>query len=529
MACEVSALHPVDSVKCIGQQIVDGVGEAISSAFSTVFGGLVEWLTGLITDAVSAVVKTLGTFWVNVPSISVGDMAGNPSSVVGWLVSRLGWYTVALAVVSILIGAGRMALTRKADPGVDTARSFVQFICVCGFGIAVIAASTEAADQFSNWIIGDSTGDNFGANLTELLAFAAIGGGGVLIVVILGIIAVLASCIQIILMLMRSVVLILLAGFLPTAAAATNTEMGKQQFQKIVAWIVAFILYKPVASIIYALAFRLIGDQSINSGDGLIKVLAGVTLMLLALFALPALMKLAVPATASVAGKVSAGMMAAGAVGAVATGAVMVATGGAGAAAGAGGGAAGGGASGAGLAGGSAGGGGGGLAGGATGGGGGGPTGGGGGGADAGPSGSAMGTGPGSAEGGGEGGGSGDGGGGSGSGAVDAATTPATGSSSGGADDSNGAGAGSGVATGSTSQTGGSTTQDSSSSSSTSATSTGTGSSSSSGGTTSGGASGANQWANTARQFVDRRPSRSGDSRLEDELDSDDQPRGARI
>jgi type IV secretion system protein TrbL len=323
--CEVSLLHPIDSVSCIGERILGGVGQVVSSAFDTVFGGVVDWLTGLVTDAVAAVTAALGTFWVSVRAPAVGTAANTPSSTVGFLTAHLGWYTAALAVVSVLVGAGRMALQRKAQPGVDTARSVLTLAVVSGLGVAGTALLTEAADEFSVWIIGESTGGSFGANLTALLGFATVTGAGLVIVLVLGLVAILASMIQVILMVMRIGMIMLLVAALPTAAAATNTEMGKQWFKKLLAWLIAYILYKPVASIIYALAFTLVGDTSITADGGLLSMMIGVALMLMALLGLPALMRFLVPAVSAVAGGSGAGAMA---VGAVASGAMIAAGGG---------------------------------------------------------------------------------------------------------------------------------------------------------------------------------------------------------
>ena len=59
--------------------------------------------------------------------------------------------------------------------------------------------------------------------------------------------------------------LVILAGILPTTAAFTNTEMGRQWFQKAVGWTIAFILYKPAAAIVYSVAFLLMGN---NGAEG---------------------------------------------------------------------------------------------------------------------------------------------------------------------------------------------------------------------------------------------------------------------
>jgi hypothetical protein len=94
-----------------------------------------------------------------------------------------------------------------------------------------------------------------------------------------------------------------------------------------VAWLAAFTLYKPVAALIYATAFRMVGrDQAPTT------VVSGVFLMVLAIFALPALLRFLVPATTAMASG-NAGAMAGALVGGtLATGAAL-ATGGMGAAA----------------------------------------------------------------------------------------------------------------------------------------------------------------------------------------------------
>lgn len=336
--CELSVLHPIDSMMCVGTRIVGGVGHAVTSAFSTVFGGIVKWLSGLILDAIAWMIKTLGTFWVKVGTPSVGDTGGNPSSTISWMWAHLRWYTLALLVFSVLLGAGRMAVARRAEPGTDTLRSIAGYCLVSTLGVAVVAAGIEASDLFSSWIITASTGSDFTTSIGNLLNFGAATGTapiGLVLLIILGLLAVLASIIQIVLMVMRSAMLILLVCVLPLSAAATNTEMGKQWFRKVLAWTIAFLLYKPVASIIYAQAFRLMSSTA--TGGGLVGIILGITMMIMALLGLPALMRFLVPAVAATAGGAGAGAMAAGA---IATGAMLVAGGGMAAAKGAGGGAA---------------------------------------------------------------------------------------------------------------------------------------------------------------------------------------------
>jgi hypothetical protein len=138
--------------------------------------------------------------------------------------------------------------------------------------------------------------------------------------IVLGLIGLLASLVQVVLMVVRSGMLVILAGILPTTAAFTNTEMGKQWFQKAVGWTIAFILYKPAAAIVYSVAFLLMGNG--DGKDVLIRSITGFTLMVVALFALPALMRFVTPMVGAVASGGGAG--AGAAVGAMATGAVSL-------------------------------------------------------------------------------------------------------------------------------------------------------------------------------------------------------------
>jgi len=121
--------------------------------------------------------------------------------------------------------------------------------------------------------------------------------------------------------------LVLLAGIFPLSASFTNTATGKAWFQKCLSWLIAFILYKPAAAIVYATAFQLVGsDLSNDDGTGLLKIITGVVMMLLALSALPALMRFLAPMVSQAGGGGQAAFALAGAgggaLGEMATGAV---------------------------------------------------------------------------------------------------------------------------------------------------------------------------------------------------------------
>ncbi|MCU1567311.1 MAG: hypothetical protein JWQ56_2248, partial [Pseudarthrobacter sp.] len=296
-----------------------------------------DWISGLTDDAMgnmakaimegmSQMVTTLSTFWVSMPTVNLASDGGTtPSPVVSMVNSELMAWTVALAVLAVIIGGIRMIWEQRGAPLKDLLRSLVTLTLASGLGLGVISILVVAADAFSVAIIERSTDGKGFAEAMNILVMTNQPGVGVFILIVLGLIGLIASLVQIVLMVVRSGMLVILAGILPTTAAFTNTEMGRQWFQKAVGWTIAFILYKPAAAIVYSVAFLLMGSQG---QDALIGSITGFALMVVALFALPALMRFVTPMVGAVASGGGAGTGAA--VGAMATGAVSLGRGGSG-------------------------------------------------------------------------------------------------------------------------------------------------------------------------------------------------------
>jgi hypothetical protein len=229
---------------------------------------------------------------------------------VAFLQSATSYFTGIAVIASIIIGATRMAWTQRAEPGRDVVKSLLTFVVVSAAGVAIIAPMVTAADGFAVWILERSTSCSladsgcFGASLISMMVIGGGTGAGVvgpILTIVLILFALLASLIQVLLMLVRGGMLVVLAGTLPVSASFTNTEMGMQWFRKHIGWLVAFILYKPVAAIVYATAIQLfISGVFQDEGSGIITTLTGLMMMLLALVALPALMKFVAPMTSAI-------------------------------------------------------------------------------------------------------------------------------------------------------------------------------------------------------------------------------------
>jgi hypothetical protein len=316
---------------CSGLNVINPFCQA-GAAIEDAANDSVKNMAKAIADAVGQTVKTLGTFWVNVgtPALTSAPGGSTGSDPVLFLQNSLYFWTASLAVLSVLVGAAKMVIERRGAPLRDLVRSLATLIVVSGAGVAAVGLLTVAADQFSAWIIKNSTdGTSFNDNITAMLALSATSPIGAIMIILLGLIAILASVMQIVLMIIRGGLLVILTGIFPTAAAFTNTEAGRGWFQKCTAWLIAFILYKPAAAIIYATAFQLSGTKIFgNSGDGkdfgsaLLTTVTGLALMVIALFAMPALMRFVTPMVGAVTG--GGGAMAAGTVGALASGAISM-------------------------------------------------------------------------------------------------------------------------------------------------------------------------------------------------------------
>lgn len=252
------------------------------------------------------------------------------------------WYLMAaIAVGSVLVAAIKMAWEQRAQPGKDLLKSLITLVVVSAVGLNLVMLLLQAGDSFADWIVGRSLGGGTFADGIEQMVSTPEGSVLTAIVVILvGLLLLLTSVFQIMLMVMRGAMLVLLTGILPLAAAATNTEQGKQWFQKSVGWLLAFILYKPAAALVYATAFTLSGQGMTGGADtsGIVELLAGLMLMVMAVLTLPALMRFISPAVGALGngGGGATGLALAGAA-ALPTGAAMVARHTAGGAAGSGG------------------------------------------------------------------------------------------------------------------------------------------------------------------------------------------------
>lgn len=335
---------------CSGINVVNPVcqvGSAIGSGVQAIGGDFIQTAAADAAKAADALLKTLATAWTQVATPTVANCSyqggtytcapasaasGGNAGAVAFIQGDLHFITLFVGIAAIIVAAARMAFTQRGAPMRESLNGLIRLILTSGAGLAFLTIAARAGDVFSSWVLSSAPGSKGGdlAQATSLFNLSAGGAafsGVAFLLLILAILAILATLIQLFLIIVRSVLLVVMAGMWPLAAAASMTEGGLSMFKKTTGYLLAFLLYKPAAAVVYALAFYLIGNPAAGQ-DPLVTEIEGVTLIVLATLTLPALLKFVVPAVSS-AGGVSTGEALAGGA-ALATGAAaIVATGGA--------------------------------------------------------------------------------------------------------------------------------------------------------------------------------------------------------
>ena len=302
----------IGDIKCAASEFAKSAGQ-----------GFLDQIASAVSVSMASAIETLGTFWVGIPTIPLGDAQGNASDPVKFLQSSTWWIWSTLMVFSVLYAAGQMIWSRKGQPLMELVAALIRALLASSAGLGAVVILLQVGDSYSRWVLDRSVSGGFTEGLKKLLMTPAATSLQIFVIVA-GIIALIVSLIQICLLVVRSALSVLLAGTLPLAYSATNTQWGKQWSQKHASWLIAFVLYKPVAATIYAAAFKVTGSALTGKLEGaaesIVGLMSGLVLMVAALFALPAMMRLIVPAV----GAASAGgaMFAGAAVGGAASGAV---------------------------------------------------------------------------------------------------------------------------------------------------------------------------------------------------------------
>ena len=297
---------------------VPGIGkvcDAAGAAASGIAGDFFDSVAHKFLEGVGKATELVVTFWVQIPTPVIDQNNGPVAALRG----SLSWLVGAMGVIGLLLGLSRVIWSHRGDEASEVFKGLIRLVLATAAAVPVVALLTEAFDEFSVWILNRSAGGDLGAVVLKFASGSALGGLGSAIIFIVGILGIFSALAQVFLLLIRAGMIIILAGVLPLAAAGSTTEAGKATLYKTTAWLLAFVLYKPVAAIIYAAAFFTAGQ-----GGDVGSQLTGLFMIVMAVVALPALMRLLTPAVGAAASGAGGGGAALGL--AAATGAVQIAS-----------------------------------------------------------------------------------------------------------------------------------------------------------------------------------------------------------
>lgn len=308
----------------------------ISDTANDAIGRFVEGLH----DGATTMLRLIGTWWLELGGPEFG------SGAVDGLQENLRYFVWVFGILGFFYALGKLAITQDVRSGAMSMGAQIFRMIVAGsLYIVAVPMLVDAGDATATWLLDRAMDEevegNFAALAGSSAALSANMGSAFLIFMLM----LIGAIVNFFFMIFRDVMFLILVSFIVVLAAASGTEAGNEAWRRANGWLLALLLFKPVAGGIYALGFRLIRNQDTDAatgGDafmnGLVSSLTGLLVLLLAALALPALIKFVAPVAAAGAGAFSGGA-AIGAVAGVAAGAAVIAgTGGAGAAAMAGGG-----------------------------------------------------------------------------------------------------------------------------------------------------------------------------------------------
>lgn len=265
------ACIPLIPVSCV----VDGVGSAAGSAASTALG---NGFADAMRDGAQWVIRTTVGWWIDVPAI---DLAASPAPTIRGYVL---WLAFVIATAGIIWQGILLALTRRSAHLLDVGRGLFVFALWSAIGIIDPAAALKAGDAFSSWVLDEASAGQAADRLTKLASLQSVNSAGA--VILLGLVLMLAGLAQAVLMMFREGAVVILAGVVVLAASGQFMRATRPWLAKVVGWMLALICFKPAAALVYATALALVGES-----DDPRTVLVGLSMLILAVFALPALMK----------------------------------------------------------------------------------------------------------------------------------------------------------------------------------------------------------------------------------------------
>ncbi|MGD9530143.1 MAG: hypothetical protein AB7V44_25570, partial [Pseudonocardia sp.] len=265
-----------------GCAVADGLGQLGSDAVAAAGRSALENLAFHVGQSAAEFFAWMMTFWLRYDGW--GQWAITPdSAAVQGMQSYTRPIVVLVLVISVLAQAIRMMVSRKKDPAVDIAVGLVRYALYSSLGLVLLAAALRASDELAAAIIAPAAekfGERMAGVFTVLLETQPI-----TLIFFGGLILTLAA-LQVLLLFVRQAGILVLATMIPLAASGSVNRSTRPWMSKLAGWLVVLVAYKPMAAMIYAIGFQLLGE-----GDNLAAVMTGLMVLVLATVAMPAMLR----------------------------------------------------------------------------------------------------------------------------------------------------------------------------------------------------------------------------------------------
>ena len=282
-ALTAEACNPLVPITCV-QETLGASSGLVTNPFADAMREGATW-----------VMQTTLGWWVDVPAI---DLATSPATTIRGYVL---WLSLGVATMGMMWQGLLLTVSRRPEPLVGIARGLATLALWSAIGIAAPAAALRAGDEFASWVLDQAADGRAADRLMQLGSLAGVDSAGA--VIVLGLLLMFSGIAQAIVMIFREGAVVVLAGVVVLAASGSFTSATRPWLHRVLAWMAALIAYKSVAALVYATAVAMIGE-----GNDPRTIFVGLTMMLLAILALPALMKFFTWATGSIASGGGGGM-----------------------------------------------------------------------------------------------------------------------------------------------------------------------------------------------------------------------------
>ncbi|MGW4369202.1 hypothetical protein ACWEKT_26505 [Nocardia takedensis] len=288
----------------MGPQQVCQLGQVTTEVADSAVGSAWEHMVDTLMQGFGKVVRFAMVWWTDLPSPVLTGPDGHPGTALTAVRDFSGPLQVIFLIAGIMFAAARLALAKRGGLAGEAQESFLMLVRASFTSMAfavLVTTGTRAGDAFSEWVIFTSTDGDWTGVVDRLVDFDketgdGLGTGLLFVLAVLGLIS---TLIQLVMLVIRQALLILVVAVIPLAAAASGTGPGSQSYKRLLSWALAFVLYKPVGALVYAIAFTVIGDEDQTDPQ---TVLLGLILLVMSVIVLPALVRLVAPAVATLGG-----------------------------------------------------------------------------------------------------------------------------------------------------------------------------------------------------------------------------------